>query len=327
MAQLGSFRAIARIYTNTPEAQTILQQLRELFQDAEEKNAVSQEDVVWSEFSEDVQPDYTEYHPKSGYSCLCRWLTFQISGILRKIEALHNGSYALMSGSADLSSFCWSCGAVSSQKLPLSEYNGKTEWGVDDAFTAEITMKLKGWMELFQTKKENVLAHMIKYYSCSWVFDEKTIKILKGKNPDSFIEELYYMRGEEEYLIFDSGVFLGYREPNPQKRYVPFDQFECHEEDRIRIEVRASMYNFTKDTITFVREDFYDSLEFLQQFDKDALLQMHFVNVIYDDFDNAIYRNEMTGDFTTLRFRTGVNWFEEPVVEVPLIGTEPTGNV
>ena len=49
-----------------------------------------------------------------------------------------------MSGSADLSSFCWSCGAVSSQKLPLSEYNGKTEWGVDDAFTAEITMKLKG---------------------------------------------------------------------------------------------------------------------------------------------------------------------------------------
>ena len=54
-------------------------------------------------------------------------------------------------------------------------------------------MKLKGWMELFQEKKENVLAHMIKYYSCSWVFDEKTIKILKGKNPDSFIEELYYM--------------------------------------------------------------------------------------------------------------------------------------
>ena len=34
-------------------------------------------------------------------------------------------------------------------------------------------MKLKGWMELFQEKKENVLAHMIKYYSCSWVFDEK----------------------------------------------------------------------------------------------------------------------------------------------------------
>ena len=66
MAQLGSFRAIARIYTNTPEAQTILQQLRELFQDAEEKNAVSQEDVMWSEFSEDVQPDYTEYHLKSG---------------------------------------------------------------------------------------------------------------------------------------------------------------------------------------------------------------------------------------------------------------------
>ena len=52
------------------------------------------------------------------------------------------------------------------------------------------------------------------------------------------------------------------------------------------------MYNFTKDTITFVREDFYDSLEFLQQFDKDALLQMHFVNVMYDDFDNAIYRND-----------------------------------
>ena len=180
-------------------------------------------------------------------------------------------------------------------------------------------------MELFQEKKENVLAHMIKYYSCSWVFDEKTIKILKGKSPDSFIEELYYMR--EEYLIFDSGVFLGDREPDPQKRYVPFDQFECHEEDRIRIEVRASMYNFTKDTITFVREDFYDSLEFLQQFDKDALLQMHFVNAAYDDFDNVIYRNEMTGDFTTLRFRTGVNWFEEPVVEVPLIGTEPTGNV
>ena len=62
-------------------------------------------------------------------------------------------------------------------------------------------------MELFQEKKENVLAHMIKYYSCSWVFDEKTIKILKGKSPDSFIEELYYMRGKEEYLIFDSGVF------------------------------------------------------------------------------------------------------------------------
>lgn len=79
MAQLGLFRAIARIYTNTPEAQAILQQLRELFQDAEEKNAVSQEDVVWSEFSEDVQLDYTEYHLKSGYSCLCRWLTFQIS--------------------------------------------------------------------------------------------------------------------------------------------------------------------------------------------------------------------------------------------------------
>lgn len=147
-------------------------------------------------------------------------------------------------------------------------------------------------MELFQEKKENVLAHMIKYYSCSWVFDEKTIKILKGKSPDSFIEELYYMRGKEEYLIFDSGVFLGDREPDPQKRYVPFDQFECHEEDRIRIEVRASMYNFKKDTITFVREDFYDSLEFLQQFDKDALLQMHFVNVMYDDFDNAIYRND-----------------------------------
>ena len=54
MAQLGLFRAIARIYTNTPEAQAILQQLRKLFQDAEEKNAVSQEDVVWSEFSEDV---------------------------------------------------------------------------------------------------------------------------------------------------------------------------------------------------------------------------------------------------------------------------------
>ena len=57
MAQLGLFRAIARIYTNTPEAQAILQQLRKLFQDAEEKNAVSQEDVVWSEFSEDVKPD------------------------------------------------------------------------------------------------------------------------------------------------------------------------------------------------------------------------------------------------------------------------------
>ena len=35
MAQLGSFRAIARIYTNTPEAQAVLQQLRELFQDAD----------------------------------------------------------------------------------------------------------------------------------------------------------------------------------------------------------------------------------------------------------------------------------------------------
>ena len=37
MAQLGLFQSVARIYTNTPEAQTILQQLRELFQDAEEK--------------------------------------------------------------------------------------------------------------------------------------------------------------------------------------------------------------------------------------------------------------------------------------------------
>ena len=28
-----------------------------------------------------------------------------------------------------------------------------------------------------------------------------------------------------------------------------------------------------------------------------------------------------------LKQHYGVNWFEEPVVEVPLIGTEPTGNV
>lgn len=62
----------------------------------------------------------------------------------------------------------------------------------------------------------------------------------------------------------DSGIFLGGREPDPKKRCVPFNQFACHEEDRIRIEVRASMYNFTKDAITFVREDFYDSLEFLR---------------------------------------------------------------
>ena len=53
MAQLGSFQAIARIYTNTPEAQTILQQLRELFQDAEEKTAVSQQDDIWSKLSAD----------------------------------------------------------------------------------------------------------------------------------------------------------------------------------------------------------------------------------------------------------------------------------
>lgn len=319
MSQFGACCAKIRIYTNTPEAQETLQHLKDLIRQAR-SDGEQYRQSLFLYFHEEEQPDHTEYLFDTEYSELGGWFDYHLSRVLSKLNHLDNGSYACRSSFSDFGNTSRCYGAAEMKEVSLSAYADK-RWRAGQSLQITLTMPLKGWLRLFEEEKlEKVVQDAAELDIATGLFGDESLKALQIDHTD-----ITYRGGSGSYFLLPHALYhCG--EEDPEKQEVPFDAVDYSEDDELTVEILADAYELTKTSLECLRNDFLETLEFLQQGTEKVQFLMHYGTFFTCDKEkDDTYLNTLNGydDTSMLYFRTGINRFDEPMVKMSMVGEEP----